>query len=47
MLLTVRSGLDDLVRGLDSGADDFLKKKLIDRDELVARLRSASRVLEV
>lgn len=46
MLLTVRSGLDDLVRGLDSGADDFLKKP-IDRDELVARLRSASRVLEL
>lgn len=46
MLLTVRSGLDDLVRGLDSGADDFLKKP-IDRDELVARLRSAGRVLEL
>lgn len=46
MLLTVRSGLDDLVRGLDSGADDFLKKP-IDRDELIARLRSAGRVLEL
>jgi two-component system cell cycle response regulator len=46
VLLTVRGGLDDLVRGLESGADDFLKKP-IDRDELIARLSSASRVLEL
>ncbi|WP_254512091.1 diguanylate cyclase [Anatilimnocola floriformis] len=46
MLLTVRSGLEDLVRGLESGADDFLKKP-IDKDELLARLRSGSRVLEL
>ena len=46
MLLTVRCGLDDLVKGLESGADDFLKKP-IDKDELLARLRSAGRVLEL
>lgn len=46
VLLTVRSGLDDLVSGLESGADDFLKKP-INKDELLARLRSAGRVLEL
>ncbi len=46
MLLTVRGGLDDLVRGMKSGADDFLKKP-IDRDELIARLSSANRVLDL
>jgi diguanylate cyclase (GGDEF)-like protein len=46
LFLTVRSGLDDLVRGLEAGADDFLKKP-IDKDELLARLRSAKRVLEL
>jgi len=46
VLLTVRSGLEDLVRGFESGADDFLKKP-IDKDELLARLRSAGRVLEL
>lgn len=46
VLLTVRSGLDDLVRGLEAGADDFLKKP-IDKDELLARLRSARRVLDL
>lgn len=46
MLLTVRGGLEDLVRGFESGADDFLKKP-IDRNELIARLRSAGRVLDL
>lgn len=46
LFLTVRSGLEDLVRGLEAGADDFLKKP-IDKDELLARLRSARRVLDL
>ncbi|WP_425617683.1 diguanylate cyclase [Anatilimnocola sp. NA78] len=46
LFLTVRGGLNDLVRGLESGADDFLKKP-IDKDELLARMRSARRVLEL
>ena len=46
LFLTVRGGLHDLVRGLESGADDFLKKP-IDKDELLARIRSARRVLEL
>ncbi|QDU26068.1 Response regulator PleD [Anatilimnocola aggregata] len=46
LFLTVRAGLSDLVRGLESGADDFLKKP-IDKDELLARLRSAKRVLDL
>lgn len=46
LFLTVRSSLKDLVKGLEAGADDFLKKP-IDRDELFARLRSARRVLEL
>lgn len=46
IFLTVRSGLDDMIRGLDAGADDFVKKP-VDKDELLARLRAASRVLEL
>lgn len=46
VLLTVRGGLEDLVRGMEAGADDFLKKP-IDKNELLARLLSARRVLEL
>jgi diguanylate cyclase (GGDEF)-like protein len=46
VLITVRTGQDDVVRGLSAGADNFLKKP-VDRDELVMRLRSGTRLLEL
>lgn len=46
IFLTVRSGSDDMVRGLEAGSDDFLKKP-VDRSELLARIRSGTRVLEL
>jgi len=42
LVLTARSALDDRIRGLDSGADDYLVKPF-DMRELVARLHSAIR----
>ena len=38
MFLTARTGVDDIVHGLDSGADDYLIKPF-DFDVLLARLR--------
>lgn len=46
ILLTARSGQEDLIAGLDAEADDFLTKPL-DPIELRARLRSGERVLAV
>ncbi|MDX1948274.1 MAG: diguanylate cyclase [Pirellulaceae bacterium] len=46
IFLTVRCGSQDIVRGLEAGADDFVKKP-IDRDELLARMRSGTRVMEL
>lgn len=46
IFLTVRSGSGDMVRGLEAGADDFLKKP-VDRGELLARIRAGTRVLEL
>jgi putative two-component system response regulator len=43
ILLTGRSGVEDVVAGLDSGADDFVAKPY-DIHELMARIRSALRV---
>jgi len=43
---TVRGGSDDMLRGLEAGADDFLKKP-IDRNELTARMRAGLRVMEL
>jgi two-component system cell cycle response regulator len=46
IFLTVRSNSVDMVRGLEAGADDFLKKP-VDRSELLARIRAGTRVLEL
>uniref|UniRef100_UPI003AF4B436 winged helix-turn-helix domain-containing protein n=1 Tax=Thiolapillus sp. TaxID=2017437 RepID=UPI003AF4B436 len=42
LILTAKDALDDRVRGLDLGADDYLTKPF-DLDELAARLRSLIR----
>ena len=42
LLLTARSGVDDRIRGLNAGADDYLPKPF-DMGELVARVRALPR----
>lgn len=42
LMLTALDGIDDIVRGLDKGADDYLTKPF-DFDVLLARLRSLRR----
>ena len=42
LLLTARDGVDDRVRGLDLGADDYLVKP-VDMRELAARIRALTR----
>ncbi|MDA7951871.1 MAG: diguanylate cyclase [Pirellulaceae bacterium] len=46
VFLTGRCHSQDIIRGLEAGADDFLKKP-VDREELLARLEAAIRVLAV
>ncbi|HEY0873195.1 MAG TPA: response regulator [Vicinamibacterales bacterium] len=45
LLLTGRTGRKDVVRGLEAGADDYLKKP-VDLHELGARLKVGARVMQ-
>jgi two-component system NtrC family sensor kinase len=46
MLVTARTQKEDLVEGMDAGADDFVTKPF-DRDELRVRLREGERVVRL
>jgi sigma-B regulation protein RsbU (phosphoserine phosphatase) len=46
IMLTARSGKEDLIAGINSGADDFVAKPF-DRDELQVRLRAGERILKL
>ena len=46
LLLSAKSRIDDVVAGLDAGADDYLIKPF-DSSELLARLRVGSRMLKL
>lgn len=43
ILITALDGREQIVKGLDAGADDFVQKP-VDRNELLARIRSCLRV---
>jgi DNA-binding response OmpR family regulator len=46
ILLTARSHKEDLVEGMEAGADDFVSKPF-DRDELHVRLRAGERIIKL
>jgi diguanylate cyclase (GGDEF)-like protein len=46
LLLTSRSEKDDMVEGMDSGADDYVTKPF-DRHELQVRLRAGTRIVDL
>lgn len=46
ILLTARSSTDDIIRGLEAGADDYLTKPF-NKTELLARLKTGQRILRL
>lgn len=46
LLLTARNQKEDIIRGMEAGADDFLTKPY-DRNELRVRLRAGERIIEL
>ncbi|RVT83473.1 fused response regulator/phosphatase [Rhodobacteraceae bacterium CCMM004] len=46
ILLTSKSQIDEVVKGLDLGADDFVSKP-VETDELHARINAADRILRI
>lgn len=46
IMITAKDSIEDIVSGLDAGADDYLKKPY-DEDELRSRIRVGERVLEL
>jgi DNA-binding response OmpR family regulator len=46
ILLTARSEKEDVVAGMEAGADDFLSKPF-DRDELRVRVRAGQRIIDL
>src|SRR5262249_10795760 len=46
ILLTAKSRKEDIVRGMEAGADDFLAKPF-DREELRVRLRAGERIVRL
>jgi len=46
ILLTTRNRKEDVIAGLDGGADDYITKPF-DREELRARLRAGCRIVEL
>ena len=46
VLLTAKDSKDDIISGLEAGADDYLTKPA-DRAELIARLKNGLRILEL
>jgi diguanylate cyclase (GGDEF)-like protein len=45
-MLTVKTGIEDVVTGLNAGADDYVRKPF-DIDELYARIRAAERLISL
>lgn len=46
IMLTARSDSQDIVTGLESGADDYIVKPLKNNKELIARIRARLRTIE-